>query len=128
MALLLVVATGHAGVQVLDQATVARLARLHLHGVPGERDYVRAFNAPAPFVHPHCHRLAAPAADQPGPFEIVSAGSLAGAALCAPDVAAPVAPVLTRFGESSAASLPSATALPPPTEPPRGPATTAVAD
>jgi hypothetical protein len=118
-ALLTMIATGHAGVQVLDQATAARLSLLHLHGVPGESDYVRTFGAPAPFVHPHCHRPAASAADQPGPFEIVSAGSLAGAALCAPVIAAPVAPVLSRLGEAATVSLPRDATLSPPTEPPR---------
>ena len=65
--LLVVVATGHAGVQVLDQATAARLALLHLHGVPGEAEYVRAFAAPAPFVHPHCPSPVLSGDDQPGP-------------------------------------------------------------
>jgi len=119
VALLAVVATGHAGVQVLDQAAAARLAVLHTHGVPGEAEYVRAFGVPAPFVHAHCHAPVVAADVQPGPFEVLSAGALAGAVLCVPAISAPVAPAPMRHGEPAVASQPRAAVLIPPTEPPR---------
>jgi hypothetical protein len=81
---------GRAGVQVLDGAIVARLLPLHLHGVPGEAEYVRTFGVPAPFVHPHCHDAPAGATPGPGPDEVQAAAALAGAVWCA--AAAPAAP------------------------------------
>ena len=119
LALVALVASGRAGVQVLDQAAAARLAVLHLHGVPGEAQYVRSSGVPAPFVHAHCHGPVVSADEQPGPSEVLSAGSLAGAALCAAAIAAPVAPTPMRYGEAAVASVPRAAALLPPTEPPR---------
>lgn len=95
VALLLMGFTGNAGVQVLEQDLAARLARLHLHGVAGEAEYVRENAAPAPFVHPHCHGTAPAVAAQPSPDEVQAAAALAGSTACAAPMPAPAPPQST---------------------------------
>jgi hypothetical protein len=91
LTLLLMGFTGHLGVQVLDNATAARIFALHLHGVPGEAEYVHTHGAPAPFVAPHCHEPLPSATGEPSPDE-VQAAALAGATLCTVWSALPISP------------------------------------
>jgi len=90
-ALLLTSFTGHAGVQVLDRDFAARLFPYHLHGVPGEREYVERYHEPAPFVPGHCHSPLVDPAQQPGPDEVQAAASLAGVSICTDWTALPAA-------------------------------------
>ena len=112
-------ATGRAGVQVLDSAISARIFALHLHGIPGEREYVHRNAGPAPWVHAHCHDLAPQPAPQPGVFELQAAASLAGAALCgAAELAVSPAPAGRPLAEDVDAA-PESRSFPPPPQPPR---------
>lgn len=118
--LLLVGFTGDAGVQVLEQDLAVRLARLHLHGVAGEAEYVREYAAPAPFIHPHCHGPAPELAAQPSPDEVQAAGALAGLTICTAVMSLPLPPlpaIAARHGDI--APLGGLT-LPPLLPPPRG--------
>lgn len=73
---------GRAGVQVVDGAMAARLFALHLHGVPGEAEFVQSFGMPAPFVHPHCHDAVQQQTPPPSPDEVQAASTLAGSFDC----------------------------------------------
>ncbi len=117
LAVLLTACFGRAGVQQVDGATVARLALLHLHGVPGEAAYVHEHRAPAPFVQDHCHAPAQEPVPQPGPYDTLAAASLAGAVLCTAPGALPVAPA-TLSATALAQPLPPAGALALPATPP----------
>ena len=112
-------ATGRAGVQILDSATAARIFALHLHGIPGEREYVHRHARPAPWVRAHCHDLSPQPAPQPGPFELQAAASLAGAAICgAAELAVSPAPAGRPLAEDAEA-VPESRSFPPPSQPPR---------
>lgn len=109
--------TGRAGVQVVDSAVAMRLFALHLHGVPGEEQYVQATGAPAPFVHPHCH---APLVthQQPDASQVLAASTLAGTAICTSAVAPVAAPAAVSLVADAPADAPlgwnPATQAPPP--------------
>lgn len=112
--------TGRAGVQVVDHATAARIFALHLHGIPGEAQYVETYGLPSPLVHPHCHAPARVPVAQPGPDEVQAAASLAGAVHC--DLAAPMltTPSLTAAARPALPALPAGVSLQPPVPPPQG--------
>lgn len=74
---------GRAGMQVLSEATAARLVSLHQHGIPGERAYVATHGQPAPFVPGHCHAPLSTPGAQPGPDDVMAASALSGSVLCA---------------------------------------------
>lgn len=118
-AVLLTAFTGRAGVQVIDGAMAARLFAFHLHGVPGEREYVDAAGQPAPFVHRHCHAPPEQPAPQAGPFEVLAAAALAGAVWCA-QPAHPMAVLASvQPHPFPAEHAPEGWHAPPPTQPPR---------
>ncbi len=119
VALLLPSMTGRAGVQVVDAATVAHLLALHLHGLPGEADYVSQYGAPAPFVHAHCHDSPAHVEPGPGPDEVAAAASLAGAMISTTWTTAPTLHSSCWGQGAPAFGNPPSRALPPPAEPPR---------
>jgi len=118
-ALLVTAFTGRAGVQVLDGAMAARLFAFHLHGVPGEREYVDTYGVPAPFVHRHCHAPPDQPAPQAGPFEVLAAAALAGALWCAEPTTQPVLPDTAHPHTLPAERIPDGWSAPPPTRPPR---------
>lgn len=117
--LLLTGFTGNAGVQVLDQDLAVRLARLHLHGVAGEAEYVRANAAPAPFIHPHCHGPLPELAAQPSPDEVQAAGALAGLTACTSMAPLPVPPPAALVSLTGTVATPSGHTLSPLLQPPR---------
>ncbi len=111
---------GRAGMQVLSEATAARLFSLHQHGVPGERAYVATHGRPAPFVPGHCHAPLSTPDAQPGPDRVMAASALSGSVLCAAGavaVAATPAAVLTAPPAKTLA--PEGRTLLPPILPPR---------
>jgi len=117
-ALLLTSFSGHAGVQVLDGALLAKLYHVHQHGVPGERAYIATHGTWEGFVHPHCHRQHQDGRDsQPGPDHVQAAASLASAALCASWQTTPLVPVAAII-VSVPSPAPGAVALPRPLLPP----------
>lgn len=118
-ALLITAFTGRAGVQVIDSAMAARLFAFHLHGVPGEREYVDAVGEPAPFVHRHCHAAPRQPAPQAGPFEVLAAATLAGAVWCSEPVNLPALPDTAHPHALPAEHIPDDWSAPPPTRPPR---------
>ncbi len=118
-ALLVTAFTGRAGVQVIDGAMAARLFAFHLHGIPGEREYVDAVGEPAPFVHRHCHAAPGQHPPQAGPFEVLAAATLAGALWCADPATPLLLPDLTRPSALPAERVPDGWSAPPPTRPPR---------
>jgi hypothetical protein len=118
-ALLVTAFTGRAGVQVIDGAMAARLFAFHLHGVPGEREYVDTYGEPAPFVHRHCHAPPEQSAPQAGPFEVLAAAALAGAVWCSDPVAQPVLPDTAHPHTLPAEHVPDGWSAPPATRPPR---------
>ena len=94
---------GRAGFQLIEDAVAARIFALHRHGVPGEAEYIAAHGAPAPFVHPHCHRAPdAPVEHTPG--EMAVAGMLLGPFLCGAGAALP-APLLFSLRQAAAPTL-----------------------
>jgi hypothetical protein len=110
--------TGHAGVQVLDGAAATRIAALHLHGVPGEAEYVHKYGVPAPFVHNHCHQPLPSAENQPSPDQVLAASALAGSVDCVsldwmPEPAT-VAPVASAQVGARPVGLDIRPAIPPP--------------
>ena len=119
LALLLTGFSGRAGVQVVDRVTLDRLFALHLHGTPGEREYVHTHNAPAPFVHGHCHDARELPAAETGPYEVMAAASLAGVAHCAMPGMIPVAPAESLLYATTPATAPESHVPAPPSEPPR---------
>jgi hypothetical protein len=118
-ALLLTAFTGRAGVQVIDGAMAARLFAFHLHGVPGEREYVDTYGEPAPFVHRHCHAPPDRPAPQAGPFELLAAATLAGALWCSEPANSPALPDTAHPHTLPAERIPDGWSAPPPTKPPR---------
>jgi hypothetical protein len=112
--------TGRAGVQVLDGATAARLASLHLHGVPGEAEYVRTHGVPAPFVHPHCHKPPSSVEHQPSPDQVLAASALAGSMHCATLDWSPVTADATLLQGTQSAQFPSGLPIRPAVPPPQG--------
>lgn len=118
-AVLLTAFTGRAGVQVIDGAMAARLFAFHLHGVPGEREYVAAAGQPAPFVHRHCHGSPEQPAPQAGPFEVLAAAVLAGAIWCAQPAHLLAAPAFIQPHPFPVEHAPEGWHAPPPTQPPR---------
>ena len=117
--LLLVGFTGNAGVQVLDHDLAVRIARLHLHGVAGEAEYIRDNAAPAPFIHPHCHGPAPEVAAQPSPDEVQAAAALAGLMTCATVAPLRLPPVSALAKVDAAAVLPAGLSLLPILPPPQ---------
>ena len=111
---------GHAGVQLLDGAMLAKLYPVHRHGVPGEAAYIAAHGTWEGYVHSHCHRQAADAGQQPGPDEVQAAASLAGAVTCAEFTSPlPAPPTARPAGPDVADVAASDVPLLPPTPPPR---------
>jgi hypothetical protein len=117
-ALLVTGCTGHAGVQVMDRALAERIFALHLHGVPGEREYVEMYGRPAPFVPPHCHRALPDSRSQSGPDQVNAAASLAGAVACGAWTARPIVPPSTAVSLDGHAAIPLGVSLRPSVPPP----------
>jgi hypothetical protein len=119
IALLLTGFAGRAGVQVVDGAIAARMFALHLHGVPGEAEFVQATGTPAPFVHAHCHAPLSPSVPQPDPDVVQAASTLAGSAVCTASAFAPVTPLAVWDSDVSSAPTLQSRFLAPALEPPR---------
>jgi len=117
-ALLVTGCTGHAGVQVVDRALAERIFALHLHGVPGEREYVETYGRPAPFVPPHCHRVLPDSRSQSGPDQVNAAASLAGAVVCGAWTARTVVPPSTAVALDRHPAIPLGVNLRPSVPPP----------
>jgi hypothetical protein len=119
--LLLTSFAGHAGVQMVDRALAVDLYHLHRHGVFGEAAYIAHHGTWEGFVDGHCHRAMETSHDQPGPFDVQAAASLAGAVHCPAAVTTPVAaPALLRQDGPAERVAPPPLALPPLRQPPRG--------
>lgn len=116
---LLTVIAGRSGVQVLDSGAAARLAALHLHGIPGEASYVEQHRSPAPFVHDHCHAASRPAPPQPSQEALFAASTLAGAALCTTFAVLLAVPDATWYRPELPAAVPDGQSLLPALLPPR---------
>ena len=118
--LLLTGFTGHAGVQLLDGALLAKLERIHRHGVPGEAEYIAQHGSWEGYVHGHCHREHRAAGSQPSPDQVQAAASLAGAVVCAQSVAGPFAlPTAWHAVSATEAVAPTGPSSPPLVPPPR---------
>ncbi|MGD9893520.1 MAG: hypothetical protein AB7R89_24640 [Dehalococcoidia bacterium] len=119
-ALLAVGFTGNAGVQVLDGAAATRIAVLHLHGVAGEAEYVRAHGVPAPFIHDHCHKPLPSAGNQPSPDQVLAASALAGSMHCVTLDRMPAPSAPTPVASAQARTLPAGLEIRPAVPPPQG--------
>lgn len=108
---------GRAGFLMVERGVAARIFALHQHGVPGEAEYISHHGAPAPFVHPHCHRDPGAGPDTT-PAELAAGALLFGPLLCGAGATLPPGPVdgiaRTHDGETAPAAADRAPETPPP--------------
>jgi hypothetical protein len=120
LALLIAVAGGQTGTQVIDRAVASRLLALHQHGVLGEAEHIHAHATPAPFVYDHCHADAYDLMpNTTGLADAQAAGALAGSSICAGGIEVPAAPAPGIASATAISSPVEGVAIAPTPRPPR---------
>ena len=104
---------GRAGFLLVTPDLSERIFPVHLHGVPGEEEFVSHHGVAAPFVEAHCHgELDVSQAETPGQFAV---GSLLFGPLHCGSAASGSSPMpaVFRLAQVSAPSLRGITSRPP---------------